>query len=248
MEFTYNSYIQLINLLQDKNYCFCNYLNYDEYEKAVIFRHDIDNSLDKALEIARIEFDKGVKSTFFVLLATDFYNVFSKKSNEILQEIINLGHYIGLHFDEERYKISNPEELEYYVNRESTILSYDLDREIKVVSMHRPSKWVLENDIQFKDMINSYSNKFFTEFKYLSDSRMHWREDVLGIIESEDYSRLHILTHPFWYSSKRETIDEKLMNFINSAKLERYYNLKDNIRDLDKIIDEGELFYGNQHK
>ncbi len=74
---------------------------------------------------------------------------------------------------------------------------------------------------------------------------MHWREDVLGIIESEDYSRLHILTHPFWYSSKRETIDEKLMNFINSAKLERYYNLKDNIRDLDKIIDEGELFYGN---
>lgn len=107
--------------------------------------------------------------------------------------------------------------------------------------MHRPSKWILENDIQFEGIINSYSKKFLSDFKYLSDSRMHWREDILGIIESEQYDKLHILTHSFWYSDENETINEKLVKFIDKAKIERYYSLKDNIRDLDEIINEGEF-------
>lgn len=240
MKFTYDAYVELINLLKEKEYHFCNYLDYNKYKKTVIFRHDVDTSLDKALEMAKLEFNNNIKSTFFVLLSTNFYNIFSKESNKVLKDIMGSGHDVGLHFDEKRYDISSPKELEYWVKRESDILSYVLDREIKVVSMHRPSRWILEYDIQFNDIINSYSKKFFVEFKYLSDSRMHWREDVIGIIESESYNRLHILTHPFWYSAKSETINKKLMDFINKAKVERYYHLKDNIRDLNELIDEGE--------
>jgi hypothetical protein len=244
MEFTYNGYLELINLLKDKSYNFCGYLDYGNYKKNVIFRHDVDTSLEKALEIAKLEFNNYVKSTFFVLLSTNFYNIFSKESNTILKEIMALGHDIGLHFDEKRYDIYNAKELEYWVNRESDILAYALDKKVKVVSMHRPSKWVLENDIQFKKMVNSYSKKFFSDFKYLSDSRMHWREDVLRVIESESYNRLHILTHPFWYSKANETIGKKLIGFITEAKKDRHCYLKDNIKDLDELIDEGELFYG----
>lgn len=241
MEFTYDGYLRLINLLKEKNYHFCDYLNCDEYDKAVIFRHDIDNSLKKALKIAKLEHENNIISTFFVLLSTNFYNVFSKEPNEILKEIMSLGHQIGLHFDEKRYEIPSVKELEYWVERESDILGNAIGKEIKVVSMHRPSKWVLENDIQFEGIINSYSKKFLLDFKYLSDSRMYWREDVLGIIESEKYDNLHILTHSFWYSDDNKTINEKIMEFINNAKIERYYSLKDNIRDLDKIINEGEF-------
>ncbi len=241
MEFTYDGYLKLISLLKEKNYKFCDYLSCDEYDKPVIFRHDIDNSLNKALEIARLEYENNITSTFFVLLSTDFYNVFSKESNDILKEIMKLGHHIGLHFDEKRYEIPNAKELEYWVKRESDILGNAIDKEIKVVSMHRPSKWILENDIQFEGIINSYSKKFLSDFKYLSDSRMHWREDILGIIESEQYDKLHILTHSFWYSDENETINEKLVKFIDKAKIERYYSLKDNIRDLDEIINEGEF-------
>lgn len=107
--------------------------------------------------------------------------------------------------------------------------------------MHRPSKWIVENDIQFERIINSYSKKFLLDFKYLSDSRMHWREDVLGIIDSERYDRLHILTHSFWYSYKNETINEKLIKFIDNGKIERYYSLKDNIRDLDEMVCEADI-------
>lgn len=241
MEFTYDGYLRLIDLLKEKNYYFCDYLNCDKYDKTVIFRHDIDNSLNKALEIAKIEHENNITSTFFVLLSTNFYNVFSRESNEILKEIMELGHQIGLHFDEKRYEISSVKELEYWVERESGILRNAIDEEINVVSMHRPSKWILENDIQFKGIINSYSKKFLSDFKYLSDSRMHWRENVLEIIESEKYDKLHILTHSFWYSDKNETIDEKLVKFIDEAKMERYFSLKDNIRDLDEIINESEF-------
>lgn len=248
MQFTYNGYVELINLLKEKDYKFCNYLNYYDEKKFVIFRHDVDMSLKKALYFAKLEYKNNIKSTYFVLVSTNFYNIFSKESNDILKEILMLGHDIGLHFDEKKYSISNAKELEYWVKKESKILEDVLDKKVNVVSMHRPSKWILNNDVQFKGMINSYSQKFFSECKYLSDSRMHWREDVLGIIRSGIYNKLHILTHPFWYSNKKETINYKLINFISEAKVARYYNLKNNIQDLDDIINEGELSYGNKIK
>lgn len=107
--------------------------------------------------------------------------------------------------------------------------------------MHRPSKWILENDIQFKNIINSYSKEFLHEFKYLSDSRMHWREDVLGIIKAEVYDKLHILTHPFWYSEEKGDIKERISGFIKDANRERYYQMKDNIRDIEEVFLEDDL-------
>mgnify|MGYP000565819137 CR=1 FL=1 len=64
MNFTYKSFIELINLLKVMNYQFTNYKEYKKVNKPVIFRHDIDNSLEKALEIARIEHDNKIKSTY----------------------------------------------------------------------------------------------------------------------------------------------------------------------------------------
>lgn len=238
MDFTYEGYIELIKLLKDKGYDFCRYLNYDKYKKTVIFRHDIDNSLEKALEIAKIEHENNITSTFFVLLSTNFYNIFSKESNDILRGIIALGHDVGLHFDEKRYDISSIKELEYWVLKESKILEETLGEKVNSVSMHRPSKWILENDIHFDGIINSYSKEFLSDFKYLSDSRMRWREDVISIVDSEVYDRLHILTHAFWYADNNETMEEKLNKFIGDGRKERYYYLKDNIKDIEEIISE----------
>lgn len=248
MKFTYEEYIRLIDLLKDNNYSFCHYLNCDKYDRHVILRHDIDFCLNKALKIARIDYENNISSTFFVLLSTDFYNIFSKESCCLIKEIKNLGHQIGLHFDEKRYNISNIKELIHWVKWESEILSNLLDTIIKVVSMHRPSKWILENDIQFDGMVNTYSKNFFSDYKYLSDSRMHWKEDVFGVIASKRYKKLHILTHPFWYSNKCETINQKLLNYIQEAKLKCYYSLEENIRDLSEFINKGAVINENRTK
>ena len=42
MRFTYNAYKQLITSLKDRESVFLDYLNYSQYEYAVILRNDID--------------------------------------------------------------------------------------------------------------------------------------------------------------------------------------------------------------
>lgn len=236
MEFTYQAYTNLLNAIRNRGYSFTDYHNYREVTRPVIMRHDIDNSLEKALSLARIEHAHGVSSTYFVLLSTDFYNVFSKESNQILQAIMGLGHEVGLHFDEKRYDVSNLEDLYQHVAHEADILGRALGTEIRSLSMHRPSKWILENDMEFEGLVNSYSKAFLKDFKYVSDSRMNWREDVMKIVNEGAFEKLHILTHAFWYAEKSETMSDKILELINHAPVERYRSMKDNISDIGQII------------
>ncbi len=87
-------------------------------------------------------------------------------------------------------------------------------------------------------MINSYSNVFFREFKYLSDSRRRWREDVIGYIKNETYDKLHILTHAFWYHDEEKSLGETLHDFMDGATRERYESLRENFTDLDSALGE----------
>lgn len=243
MHFTIEAYVKLIELLKSSDYQFCFYDDCNVVEKSVILRHDVDLSLDKAVEIAQVENQLGVKSTYFILLTTNFYNIFSKESYNKIKQIKDLGHVIGLHFDEKRYDITTIDEMENHILFELKMLGQLLNEQINVISMHRPSKLILENDIQIKDVINSYSKKYFKEMKYVSDSRMNWRENVIEIIESNHYKKLHILTHPFWYSVNEEQIKGKIKRFLQNAIIERYDHLKDNLTELHQIIEKKEILH-----
>lgn len=240
MEFTYDAYGKLIALLREKGYSFSDYKNYKQHEKVVILRHDVDMDLKKALEMARFENSHGVHSTYYVLISSDFYNAFSKKNVEIINKISELGHDIGLHFDEEKYKGSNDiiSELEKEVN----LLEAFTGHTIASVSMHRPSQKTLEEGwiIRGGSVINSYSKEFFHDFKYVSDSRCNWREDICGIVNSEKYDRLHILTHPIWYNQKARSTKQVLSDFVKSARTMRYITLDQNFRDLQSVLTERE--------
>ena len=241
MEFTYRSYEKLIHLLTDSGYEIADYHNYNG--KCVILRHDIDYSLEKALQMAEFEKSGGVKSTYFVLLTSDFYNVHSRRSRNVLDRIMNLGHEIGLHFDETCYPDASSNDLIYYINKEKGVLGDIIDKDITTLSMHRPSKIILENDIQIPNLVNSYSNIFFKEFKYLSDSRMRWREPAEDIIRSGEFDRFQILTHAIWYSKDATALSmrEVLLNFINESKSDRYEFLNENFTDLKDVIKKEEL-------
>ena len=103
--------------------------------------------------------------------------------------------------------------------------------------MHRPSKKTLEANYDLGDVVNSYGKEFFNGFKYVSDSRRRWREDVNEVIQSDKYNRLHILTHAFWYNTVERDIKESILAFIDEAKEERLVSLDQNITDLSEIID-----------
>ena len=239
IEFSFNGYSGLIKALQERNYYFADYHNYSVFSKCVILRHDIDNSIEKAVEIAELESDLGVKSTYFSLLRTDFYNPASRKNIASLKKIQSLGHEIGLHFDEMAY--DNLNDVERAIKNEAFILADIIGTQISTVSMHRPSQKTLEANYDLSPMVNSYGKTFFNDFKYLSDSRRRWREPVLDIIRSGQYARLHILTHPIWYQETEESIHDTIKRFVTSANKERYNHEAENIKDIQSILDISEI-------
>lgn len=239
MHFTYAAYRELIEKLRVHGYTFASYHDWEQYDRSVILRHDIDYSIPKALNLARIEKELGVKSTYFVLLTSDLYNIFSKKNAEMLREISRLGHEIGIHFDESRYTVV--ENMEKLIVNEAMVLGKVIEKKVSTVSMHRPSKDLLEKNLQIKGLINSYSDVFFGKFKYLSDSRRRWREAVEDIIEADKYMQLHILTHAFWYNDAEKDIYESVRDFIEAANKERYVTMAENITDLESIYREGPI-------
>ena len=128
--------------------------------------------------------------------------------------------------------------VETLIRREADILSDILGTPVTTVSMHRPSKKTLESDLQIPGLVNSYGKTFFRDFKYLSDSRCRWREPVMDIIQSEEYARLHILTHAIWYHDEAQGIEATVKNFILSGNRERYIQMMNNITDLNSIVSE----------
>lgn len=241
MAFTYKAYCDLIRLLREKRYPVASYQEAPNMSRCVVLRHDVDTSLEKAVEMAKIEAQEGVKANYFVLLTTDFYNAASQKGQKAIHHLLDLGHEVGLHFDEALYEGLGCEELICAVRREADILSHICGYEISTVSMHRPSPVMLEKDFQIPGLVNVYGRTFFREFKYVSDSRRHWREPVLDVIASGDYDRLHILTHPFWYGEIENSLHDSVERFVNHANQERYDTFRDNITRLEDIMKESEI-------
>lgn len=236
MEFTYDAYRNLLQLLKQEQYSFRDYHTYEDTQRCVILRHDIDQSPLAALKMAELEAEEGVRATYFLLLRTDFYNPTSKVMLSAVRKIHDLGHEIGLHFDEMAYDGTlTPEETVQKILLEAQMLSSILQLPITTVSMHRPSKNTLEADFQIPGMINSYGKTFFHDFKYLSDSRRNWREPVLDIVRSGEYDRLHILTHAFWYHDRELEMAETILNYIEEAKTQRYDCFAENISDIQAL-------------
>ncbi|QQO09827.1 hypothetical protein [Breznakiella homolactica] len=209
-------------------------------KKICILRHDVDYSIEKAVDMAEFEaseFDGAIKAVYFILLNTDFYNVFSTRYSDSLKRIITLGHEVGLHFDETKYSLNeNVEEYIKYIKKEVDILSAAVDIPVKTVSMHRPSQFVLKANISIPGIINSYSQQFFRKFKYLSDSRHNWCENVEDLVLSGEFKKIHLLTHPFWYTTEKDTCRNKLFHFISAGNKNRYINMNDNFKNLQEFI------------
>lgn len=242
MVFTYDGYRNLIEIIKENNYTISLYDNWEFSPRCVVLRHDVDNDLEKAVALAQLEESVGVKSTFFILVSSDFYNVFSAKSCGLIRRIQDCGHAIGLHFDEERYpNISTATDAISVIQKEADRLSEVIDKPVSVVSMHRPSKMMLESDLEIPGIINSYSQLFFKSFKYVSDSRRRWREPVEAIIASGKYDRLHILTHAIWYNDEEIDLHDSVCRFVNGGNMERYLAEQDNIKDLQSIMEISEV-------
>lgn len=242
MKFTYEAYENLMELIRGSGYSIVGYDSYKNVERPCVLRHDVDMSLEYASKFANFEAslkEGTVQATYFVLLSSDFYNPYSKENIQYLRTILKSGHSIGLHFDEKKYTTEEKFDSAYLkecVKKEADMLAEVIEAPVTSVSMHRPSKKFLAAEFEFPGLVNSYSKIFFNDFKYVSDSRMNWREDVETIVSNKKEKGLHILTHPIWYAENERTLHDVMKVFVKAAVGQRYATASDNLRSLDEIL------------
>jgi len=109
-----------------------------------LVRHDIDVSPTRALAVARIEAELGVRATYTVLLSSRFYNAFESKVRDALREIAALGHDIGLHFDAAWHGIADECALADALEREAQVLARLLNGPpIRMFAFHDPNTFAM---------------------------------------------------------------------------------------------------------
>ena len=116
-KFTYEYYTTLLRTLREAY----RFVAFGEGKRIVgtaevplvILRHDIDMDLEAALRMSSIEKDLGIKSTYFFMVSSPLYNVFSSSGAQQVRQLLDAGHHFGLHFDCAVYQDICDANLEY---------------------------------------------------------------------------------------------------------------------------------------
>lgn len=168
--------------------------------KNIILRHDIDLSLEHAHAMASLEVSYGIRSTYYVMINGEFYNILDKKKSELLKKIHKMGHEIGLHFGYYSYGFDSIDRtLEY----QARILEAIIEDKIVSYSQHDPvNKGYSKSQVLF----DAYQIAAFPHTEYVSDSGMKWRDyDFFKALELG--KNLYLLAHPVsWMSEKNDLI------------------------------------------
>lgn len=188
-------------------------------KKFIILRHDVDFSLEYALELAEKESEHKIRSTYFVLFNGEYYNPFDSKNSKIIKEISDLGHEIGLHYDTSFLPKSSRKEIEI-IKKEINMLEIITHKKIISVAQHVPSETRrIFTNLKNEGFIDSRSPEIIKQVKYISDSSHYWREGCM-CQNVKKFDRLQILTHPIWWVNNSNKRNGSLLEFENKKKQE----------------------------
>ena len=200
--YTFDAYRSFVETLREAGHEF---RRFEELSgRAVVLRHDVDLSPSHAEEMARLEADLDVESTYCFMLTSPAYDVLEHV--DTLEAIQSLGHDVELHFDPHFYWGERPgtETLESAVRAERETLERLLGTPVKVVSFHMPPEWAL--GAEFDGFVNAYGPRFFEDVTYVSDSRQKWRTETP--FDDDVPEQLQVLVHPgLWTDDGRPMAD-----------------------------------------
>lgn len=217
-EFSWAGYRALIHAFLARGYEVRRFCEMDSSQRHVVLRHDIDFSLNAAVDIGRIEAEMGVQAHYYVLLSTEFYNLCSPEEGNRLTALMEMGHDVGLHFDASRYE-PNLAALEKAVEKECDILQSIIGRQVSSVSFHRPSQTLLGLENRLAGRQHAYQPQFFSDIAYVADSRGLFRYGhPLDHEAFKSTQAMQLLTHPIWWP---ETEVENKMSLLDGVLVAR---------------------------
>jgi hypothetical protein len=180
----------------------------DREQYLCLLRHDCEGDLGAALRLGQIEEELGVRSTYFVQLRSPHYNVLSTPQARFVKELLELGHDLGLHFDERSRPFGSTAELAARVDEEREVLNGEFGVAVNVVSFHQPSPLVLENTLKLH-CLNTYDRSDMQGVGYLSDSNWRWKQDPIEAFLLHTHPHLQLLLHPECWTDRSMSVEQK---------------------------------------
>jgi hypothetical protein len=178
----------------------------------LFLRHDVDLSLDAAVQMAALEASMGVQTTYLLMTQSVFYNLASSEGAAAIARLRELGHAVGLHAVHPNVELD--------------------DRFDPVVSWHNPQAEYMSRSIP--GAVNVYAEPYFAPATYRSDSNQHWRagcphEELRG----GGFAWLQILVHPEIWVYEGATMGLTMRAMLNAEKARRLEQLADDGIHLD---------------
>ena len=180
-------------------------------EGDLLLRHDVDLSLEAAVELARLEAELGARATYFLMRESVFYNLDSPLGRETLEGLRDLGHDVGLHAVYPRAELD--------------------PRFDPVVAWHNPDPEYMRAPID--GAVNVMQESFFDPATYRSDSNQHWRSGCPHEgLAAGAFPWLQLLTHPEIWAYDGATMRESMESFLDADRAARLEHLRQDRIDL----------------
>ncbi len=231
--FSFDDYREMIRIIKATGLQ-CDYQKALTQDKFIIMRHDVEFSVERAYDLAKVERSMDFTSTYFFQWTNNSYNILSKKNMDLIKDMHERGHGIGLHYA--LNGLTDMQLIRKRIMKEVEILSELFGFEVKEFSIHRPSKDVLRENIKLPGLLNAYQDEFFCfaenvtedmpmEVKYMSDANHIWRYGYPNEENITKNNKVQILTHPFAWTKKGYN------NFDNYKTLmqEKYIELVESV-------------------
>lgn len=229
-KFSFLEYKLIVNNLLEKNIL----MDFSEvkkhHDKYCVIRHDVEFSVDRALDLAIYEDQElNIKTSYLFQLRNNCYNLISDININKLQKIESMGHKIGLHYhlhakrDKQHIKDSISEEAYLF----EALTGIKVDR----FSYHRPPQEILKQYLEVDNLINCYDKKFFQyydiphdnlDIKYLTDSRHDWKH---GHPLNCQYKKVQLLTHPYSWTEKGADNFENYQTLLKEKYIELSHSI-----------------------
>jgi hypothetical protein len=201
--FDLTHYRELLDAARTGGYRFAQF-GADPGPGDLFLRHDVDLSLAAAVEMAEVEAELGVETTYLFMTESVFYNLASSEGEAAIARLRELGHAVGLHAVHPNVELDG--------------------RFDPVVSWHNPRPEYMSDEIP--GAANAYGPRYFAPETYHSDSNQHWRAGCPhDELRAGAFPWLQILVHPEIWVYEGATMGETMRSMLDADRARRLEQL-----------------------
>jgi hypothetical protein len=194
-------YRELLEAAHAGGYRF-SYFDHEPEAGDLLLRHDVDLSLDAALEMAGVEAEADAIATYFLMTRSEFYNLGSPAGERAIERLRALGHRVGLHA------------VWPHVDHD--------DRFDGVLAWHNPEPEYMREPVA--GLTNVMSAPWADVYR--SDSNQHWRQGCPHEeLASGAFERVQLLTHPEIWVYPGATMRETMLAMLEAERERRLEQL-----------------------